>query len=173
MPESCASFLLLALPTNNPALPGSSAFGPSTKNEKRASQPGRSKRSRSSGPHKEKKRLQCDKCPKTFSKHNHLTRHALIHTGDKPFCCSICDKRYLRMSDLKVHLRSHTGERPYGCTKCGKRYITSSHLKTHERTHNDDVRSYACPACAKTFSSKNGERSLPPPPPMCVHLQRV
>jgi len=46
-------------------------------------------------------------CGQFFSRKEHLERHLLMHTGEKPFKCSLCPKAFSREDNLKHHQRLH------------------------------------------------------------------
>merc|ERR1712096_231609 len=45
-------------------------------------------------------------CGKTFSSKEKLARHALIHTGVKPFECQHCDRAFNRKDKLNEHIKN-------------------------------------------------------------------
>ena len=51
----------------------------------------------------EKSELYCEECGKRFSRKDHLKRHSLTHTGEKPHICDICGSRYSRGDALHLH----------------------------------------------------------------------
>ncbi|KAL3485820.1 hypothetical protein BJX62DRAFT_229210 [Aspergillus germanicus] len=51
--------------------------------------------------------IQCDVCQATFTRQEHLNRHARSHTTEKPFHCSTCGKRFARLDVLHRHSQSH------------------------------------------------------------------
>ena len=50
------------------------------------------------------KRHPCSYCEKSFGQKTDLTRHVMIHTGEKPFICRICSKGFTRNEKLKYHM---------------------------------------------------------------------
>ena len=46
----------------------------------------------------------CDICGKKFTRPQHVIRHKLLHTGEKPHACPNCDKSFAREDKLKHHL---------------------------------------------------------------------
>lgn len=52
----------------------------------------------------------CHYCNKEFTRAHHLSRHILLHTGEKPYVCTFenCTQAYNRKDSLTRHIRSHT-----------------------------------------------------------------
>ena len=45
----------------------------------------------------------CQVCGKVFASSNHLSQHAVVHTGDKPFSCAVCRTKFTRLDSLQRH----------------------------------------------------------------------
>jgi transcription factor STE12 len=46
-------------------------------------------------------------CGRLFKRHEHLKRHLLTHTMERPYQCPICRKRFSRSDNLNQHTRIH------------------------------------------------------------------
>ena len=46
-------------------------------------------------------------CGREFSRNEHFKRHALIHTGEKPYVCPLCLKTFNRTDNLAEHINIH------------------------------------------------------------------
>ena len=57
------------------------------------------------------KRFECGQCTMKFTRKDHLRRHRLIHTGDRPFQCEQCKQKFARKDHLKRHYRRHAPHR--------------------------------------------------------------
>ncbi|XP_066153526.1 protein tramtrack, beta isoform-like isoform X2 [Euwallacea fornicatus] len=51
------------------------------------------------------RKYKCLLCPASFKRASHLSRHQLVHTGERPFACNHCDKAFSRHDKLKHHIR--------------------------------------------------------------------
>ena len=98
--------------------------------------------------------FKCTECGRNCSTHQGLTKHMLIHTGEKPYRCDVCGKSFSQLSHLNAHRRTHTGVKPYSCDVCGKSFNQKSSLTTHMRTHTG-VKPYSCEVCGKVFTLKH------------------
>ncbi|PHZ11922.1 uncharacterized protein RHIMIDRAFT_183005, partial [Rhizopus microsporus ATCC 52813] len=48
-------------------------------------------------------------CQWSFKRYEHLKRHMLVHTGERPFACEHpgCTKSFGRSDNLRAHYRTH------------------------------------------------------------------
>ncbi|XP_070783623.1 uncharacterized protein [Enoplosus armatus] len=94
----------------------------------------------------------CPYCGKMVSASS-ITRHILIHTGERPFKCTMpgCDKNFRSTSEVKKHvLLHHTTERPHKCEVCGKGFIKMCFLRAHAKIHSGE-KPFVCHICGKAF----------------------
>ncbi|KAG0741501.1 hypothetical protein G6F62_009761 [Rhizopus arrhizus] len=110
-------------------------------------------------------------CSWSFKRYEHLKRHMLVHTGERPHPCPYpgCGKRFSRSDNFHAHYRTHqkkekgtrsepvlqvnsfiySEEKPHGCDGCEKKFKRIEHLKRHRHVHQ-----YPChfPGCLQSFS---------------------
>ena len=73
---------------------------------------------------------------------NHIIRHMLIHSGEKPHKCTECKMSFSQAGNLSTHIPIHTGENPHTCAQCKKSFTRTGKLMEHifsdsgEKTHS-------------------------------------
>lgn len=72
----------------------------------------------------------CAECGKGFKNKCTLKKHAIVHTGQKPFACSECPKSFARKGALSVHMTIHREEK-HVCLICGTIMKSFTSLRTH------------------------------------------
>lgn len=112
------------------------------------------KRSRSNSSNSASKRvLKCNICERVFAQPFSLSRHLLIHTGERPHRCSICNAGFIQKSDLNRHMTTHDDSTNFKCPVCGKKFKTKKNLSCHMLTHSS-TRPFKCKVCGKDFRYK-------------------
>lgn len=81
-------------------------------------------------------RFICFACDYFSPNANHMKRHILRHTGEKPYKCTMCDYKSTQKDRLNSHMRTHTGEKPYFCNTpdCDFRSSSKQGLYYHSKT---------------------------------------
>uniref|UniRef100_A0A1A8J6G3 Zinc finger protein 513 n=2 Tax=Nothobranchius kuhntae TaxID=321403 RepID=A0A1A8J6G3_NOTKU len=92
------------------------------------------------------KQYRCSHCPFLSQYHNHLTRHSLTHSDEKPHHCPHCAYTSSHLDNLKRHMRVHTGEKPYQCPSCSYACGNLANLRRHERIHSGS-KPFHCSIC--------------------------
>lgn len=95
----------------------------------------------------------CQVCNKTFAKTFSLSRHMLLHTGERPHKCHVCGYAFIQKSDLGRHLATHSDIANFECSTCFKRFKTKKNLHCHSITHST-LRPFKCRFCEKSFKLK-------------------
>jgi len=77
----------------------------------------------------------CAYCGQLFRYMSSLTRHLVIHSGEKRYVCQICNKAFTQEAHLKTHSILHTGEKPFHCNVCPMSFSRKGNLKRHLQVH--------------------------------------
>ncbi|CAK1587533.1 unnamed protein product [Parnassius mnemosyne] len=83
--------------------------------------------------HMQERNHECGICHSRFFSKYCLSRHMVIHTGDKKFKCEVCGKAYARKKNLREHTRSHNVEQ-VSCSVCGRTFCDHATLMIHMNT---------------------------------------
>lgn len=116
-----------------------------------------------------KMKYKCSQCNATYSRKDALQRHALKHTGARPFQCPHCESAFRSSANLIVHVQRKHGTPRHGCNLCQKRFVAPSLLRTHlARAHRTMVSNLKlCSVCQYSsydlFEFNAHLNSHPPP----------
>ncbi|KAJ5484340.1 hypothetical protein N7453_012294 [Penicillium expansum] len=77
------------------------------------------------------KHFRCDVCQRAFTRIDHLKRHHLRHSGQKPYACVFCETSFARCDNLRVHYTD--------CARRGDREIPETGQRGRRR--------HACQSC--------------------------
>ena len=100
--------------------------------------------------------FECTDCKKGFSSRFKLSRHQLIHGGERQYSCTICDRSFHRKDHLKNHLQIHEPTKQYKCDRsdCGKEYNSYMSYRRHCAFHSAEEGDLQCKFCFKMFEDK-------------------
>ena len=100
-------------------------------------------------------RHSCPDCGYTARKACELTRHLVVHSGERAFACHTCDSRFTQKSSLKTHIRQvHLKADEVKCTwsGCDKSFGNLVSMQAHLEAVHLKTR-FACPVAGCRFTS--------------------
>ncbi|KAK2156196.1 hypothetical protein LSH36_219g01012 [Paralvinella palmiformis] len=76
--------------------------------------------------------LSCDQCGKKFYDRDHLNKHLVTHSDERPFQCELCGQQYKTAYAVTKHQKMvHFNKYTYHCDKCGHGVEKKQYLKKH------------------------------------------
>jgi len=66
-----------------------------------------------------------------------VTRHQVVHTGEKKHKYEMCGETFTQKSSLITQRLVHSGERQHKCEKYGKTFAEKGQLTSHELCTQD------------------------------------
>lgn len=94
-------------------------------------------------------------CNKKFGRRSDLRKHAICHTGVRPFQCDKCDKSFSRNSNLSKHIRVHQSAQSFVCAQCSKSFKSAIDLHRHEAVHDASKKNFQCSKCPARFTRRD------------------
>ena len=101
-------------------------------------------------PESEKKTL-CGQCGKVFAHADSLSRHKIVHSGDKLHQCDQFSQSFSPLDSLKQHMFAHGVEKPHKCEQSMQSYKRPHELSKHIESGNCKKRPYVCYICNSVF----------------------
>ena len=118
-----------------------------------------------------KKKYNCELCPKKFKTKNGLKSHTVNdHENTEPFQCLDCNQVYQNRNELKRHclLEKHTCPKfnktndkssrsllTQECKECHK-IVDGGNMEKHmKKYHSDESRTWTCSECGESFKRKD------------------
>lgn len=98
-------------------------------------------------------RSTCLICNKKYSDPGALSKHTMVHTGERPYYCPFCFTTFGLKCSQVVHIRRHTNYRPYKCQYCPKSFFNSGEIGKHLRLHTGE-KPYKCTICKTSFTMR-------------------
>lgn len=86
--------------------------------------------------HLKERKFVCQDCGFKAFNGDHLKRHMVKHSDNRPFECDICKKSFQRKRTLDFHKRIHTNDKRYVCRICSRAFVQLTSLKLHNKVHH-------------------------------------
>ncbi|XP_076441164.1 uncharacterized protein LOC143280413 [Babylonia areolata] len=102
---------------------------------------------------RQRPKLDCRHCDKSFYSQEQHRVHEAEHTGVKPYVCSVegCRKGFGSSFKYRRHSLVHMQPQDRKCPFCERRFNRVDHLKNHVATHNSNRQHWACDKCGKRY----------------------
>lgn len=100
----------------------------------------------------EGKKYQCQKCSKSFDKHQPFKSHQRNHRPKMK--CQICLKE-IAARNFTFHLKRHKGVKELQCDHCSRMFAIKYDLKNHITLKHRSFRNFNCQFCGKGYNRKH------------------